>query len=130
MIKPERLDHYRSLGDDYEGPVAYDDLYRDTDGAPIQGHLTIASFGWWTRQFEAVGFVRDGAIERRIHPHLAQLGLTKYWNLYVFRVPDQPAGAGEFRSPSEIADVEKRFGFDQRVADADDLASVRAALAP
>ena len=129
-VRPERLDHYRSLGDDYEGPVAYDDLYRDADGAPVEGHLTIASFGWWTRQFEGVGFVRDGALERRIHPHLARLGLTKYWNLYVFRVPDAPAATGEQRSASEIADVEKRFGFDQRVAEAEDLARVEAALGP
>jgi hypothetical protein len=127
-VRPERLDHYRSLGDDYEGPVAYDDLYRDDDGAPVEGHLTIASFGWWTRQFEAAGFVRDGALERRIHPHLARLGLTKYWNLYVFRVPDAPVITGEQRSVSEIADVEKRLGFDERVADPEDLARVQAAL--
>ena len=41
---------------------------------PIQGHLTIASFAWWTRQFEAAGFERDAATERRIHPHLARSG--------------------------------------------------------
>ena len=80
-------------------------------GAPIEGHLTIASFGWWTRQFEAAGFVRDADIERRIHPHLARFGLTKYWNLYVLRVPDVPPATGDHRSASEIADVEKRFGL-------------------
>ena len=124
-VRPERLDHYRSLGEEYDGPVAYDDLY---DGAPIEGHLTIASFAWWTRQFEAAGFVRDGAVERRIHPHLARLGLTKYWNLYVFRVPGTSSPDYEQRSASEIADVEKRFGFDQRVADPEDFARVQAAL--
>jgi SAM-dependent methyltransferase len=129
-VKPERLDHYRGLGDGYDGPVAYDDLYRDADGAPIQGHLTIASFAWWTRQFEAAGFERDAETERRIHPVLAQLGLTKYWNLYVFRVPGVPEATTDARSASEIADVEKRLGFDQRVADAEDLARVRAALGP
>jgi SAM-dependent methyltransferase len=127
-VRPERLDYYRSLGDAYEGPVAYDDLYRDSDGAPIEGHLTIASFGWWTRQFEAAGFVRDAEIERRIHPHLARFGLTKYWNLYVLRVPDVPPATGDHRSASEIADVEKRFGLDERVAAEDDLESVRAAV--
>jgi len=129
-VRPERLDHYRSLGDGFDGPVAYDDLYRDHDGAPIEGHLTIASFAWWTRAFETAGFVRDGAVERRIHPHLARLGLTKYWNLYVFRVPDASASTGEQRSASEIADVEKRFGFDERVADPEDMARVVAALGP
>jgi hypothetical protein len=127
-VRPERLDYYRSLGDRYDGPVVYDDLYRDDDGAPIEGHLTIASFAWWTRQFEAAGFVRDGALETRIHPHLARLGLTKYWNLYVFRVAGVPATSGEQRSASEIADVEKRFGFDRRVADPEDLARVQATL--
>jgi hypothetical protein len=127
-VRPERLDHYRALGDDYEGPVAYDDLYRDSDGAPVEGHLTIASFAWWTRQFEAAGFVRDDTIERRIHPHLARLGLTKYWNLYVFRVPGAQPPAGEQRSAAEIATIEKRFGFDERVADPEDLARVEAAL--
>jgi hypothetical protein len=129
-VRPERLDYYRSLGDGYDGPVAYDDLYRDDDGAPVQGHLTIASFAWWTRQFEAAGFERDASIERRIHPHLARLGLTKYWNLYVFRVPGTPAAAGDHRSASEIADVEKRFGFNERVADPEDLARVEAVLGP
>ena len=63
-----------------------------------------------------------------MHPHLARFGLTKYWNLYVFRVPDVAAAIGEQRSASEIADVEKRLGFDERVADPEDLASVKAAL--
>ena len=35
-VRPERLDYYRSLGESYDGPVAYDDLYRDADGAPIR----------------------------------------------------------------------------------------------
>jgi hypothetical protein len=110
--------------------VAYDDLYRDDDGAPVQGHLTIASFAWWTRQFEAAGFERDAALERRIHPHLARIGLTKYWNLYVFRVPGVSDATSEHRSPSEIEDAEKRFGLDERVADPEDLARVVAALGP
>jgi SAM-dependent methyltransferase len=127
-VRPERLDHYRALGDEFEGPVAFDDLYRDEHGEPVEGHLTIASFSWWTRQFEAAGFVRDGSVERRIHPHLARLGLTKYWNLYVLRVPGTPSPAAELRGATEIADVEKRFSFGERVADPDDLARVRAAL--
>jgi hypothetical protein len=127
-VRPERLDYYRSLGDGYDGPVPYDDLYRDADGAPVQGHLTIASFAWWTRQFESAGFVRESVTERRIHPHLARLGLTKYWNLYVFRVPGVESPADELRSASEVATIEKRFGFDERVADPEDLARVEAAL--
>ena len=72
--------------------------------------------------------MRDAAVERRMHPQLARFGLTKYWNLYVFRVPDVPAAIGELRSASEIAAVDTRLGFDARVADPEDLASVKAAL--
>jgi len=127
-VRPERLDHYRSLGAGFEGPIPYDDLYRDETGQPVEGHLTIASFAWWTKQFEAAGFERDGDLERRMHPHLARFGLTKYWNLYVFRVPGVPPARAEQRSPQEIAEVERRLGFDRRVADPEDLARVEAAL--
>ncbi|HEX9968532.1 MAG TPA: class I SAM-dependent methyltransferase, partial [Acidimicrobiales bacterium] len=128
-VRPERLDHYRSLGPEYDGPIPYDDLYRDARGEPIEGHLTIASFRWWTRQFEDAGFVRCGATERRIHPHLARFGLTKYWNLYVLRTPSV-AEPAEVRTPAEIADVERRFGLDSRTADPDDVKAVEAAIGP
>jgi SAM-dependent methyltransferase len=127
-VRPERLDHYRSLGPGYDGPVPHEDLFRDERGEPIEGHLTIASFRWWTRQFEAAGFVRCGQVERRIHPDLARFGLTKYWNLYVLRTPDAPEPRPGLRSPQEVADVERRFGLDQRTADPEDLRSVEEAL--
>jgi hypothetical protein len=110
-VRPERLEHYRALGDAYEGPIPFEDLYRDERGDPIEGHLTIASFGWWTKQFEAAGFVRCNEVEQRMHPHLAHLGLSDYWNLYVFRTPDAPEPGGDVRTPAEIADVEKRLGL-------------------
>ncbi|HEX2039535.1 MAG TPA: methyltransferase domain-containing protein [Acidimicrobiales bacterium] len=128
-VRPERLDHYRSLGPDYDGPVPYDDLFRDAQGEPVEGHLTIASFRWWTRQFEGAGFVRCGATERLIHPHLARFGLTKYWNLYVLRAPDAPEPTDAVRSPTKIAAVERRWGLDGRSADPDDLRAVEQALA-
>jgi len=127
-VRPERLEHYRALGDAYDGPVPYEDLYRDEHGRPVEGHLTIASFRWWTRAFEAAGLIRCAAVERRMHPVLAQLGLTKYWNLYVLRVPDAPEPTGEARPRDEIAAVEHRLGFDARRADPDDLDRVRAAF--
>ncbi len=34
------------------------DLARDARGNLLEGHVTIASYRWWTRQFEAAGFVR------------------------------------------------------------------------
>ena len=126
-IKPDRLDYYRSLGEGFDGPVPYNDLNRDEQGRPIEGHLTIASFAWWTRQFEAAGLTRCAAVERLIHPELARFGLTKYWNLYVLRVAGVDEPAGDLRSPSEIADVEHRFGLDGRVAAPEDLARLQLA---
>ena len=126
---PDRLDHYRSLSPGYEGPIPYEDIYRDAGGEPIEGHLTLASFSWWTKRFEEAGFLRCGEVERRIHPQLARFGLTKYWNLYVFRLPGVEPQAGELHSPEDIASVERSFGLDGRVGSPDDLAAVEAGLA-
>src|SRR5205814_4046776 len=38
-VRVERVPHYESLGPDFEGPVAYGDLYRDARGEPVEGHL-------------------------------------------------------------------------------------------
>jgi SAM-dependent methyltransferase len=123
-VRWEVIDDYRAKGPEYDGPVPYEDLFRDEQGEPVEGHLTIASFRWWTRQFEAAGFVRCGEVERRIHPDLARFGLTKYWNLYVLRAPNAPVPAAGLRSPEEVADVERRFTLDTRVADPEDLRRV------
>ena len=128
-VRPERLDHYRSLGPDYDGPVPYDDIYRDVTGEPIEGHLTMASFRWWTGVFEQAGLVRCGEIERAIHPELARFGLTKYWNLYVFRLPGVTPPPRSPRTPDEIAELEGRWHLDKREADPEDLAAVEAGLA-
>ena len=127
-VRPERLEHYRELGPGYDGPVPYDDLFRDARGEPIEGHLTIASFAWWTRQFEAAGFLRCGLTERAMHPELARFGQTKYWNLYVLRTPSAPEPLAPARSEAELLEVERRFGLDGRTAAADDLAAVAEAL--
>ncbi|MDP9388562.1 MAG: class I SAM-dependent methyltransferase [Actinomycetota bacterium] len=129
-VRDERVPHYESLGPDYEGPIPFEDLYRDARGEPIEGHLTIASFAWWTARFADAGFVRCGEVERRMHPHLARFGLTKYWNLYVFRVPDAPEPGPDVRTPEEIARWEANFGLDRRQAAPEDLAAVAAALMP
>lgn len=127
-VPDARLDHYYSLGPSYEGPVPHEDLYRDETGEPIEGHLTIASFSWWTKQFEAAGFVRCGEVERRIHPDLARFGLTKYWNLYVLRAADAPVPVAGIRSAAEVADVERRFSLDTRTADPEDVRRVEESL--
>jgi SAM-dependent methyltransferase len=127
-VKDDRVEHYESLGPSYTGPVPYDDLYRDASGEPIEGHLTIASFAWWTEQFERAGFVRCASTERRLHPVLARFGLTKYWNLYVFRVPETLEPSGDLHPEEAIADVERRFGLDRRTASPEDLATLAEAL--
>ncbi|MGH9023003.1 MAG: class I SAM-dependent methyltransferase, partial [Acidimicrobiia bacterium] len=129
-VRPERLDHYRSLGPSYEGPVPYEDLYRDEAGRPIEGHLTIASFAWWTKRFEEAGFVRCGEVEELIHPDLARFGLTKYWNLYVLRLPSAPSPRPRRLSTEAVSEVERRFALDSRPTDPADFAAVRAALGP
>jgi hypothetical protein len=108
-VRPERLEYYQSLGDAYDGPIPFDDLYRDEHGDPIEGHLTIASFAWWTRQFEAAGFIRCARAEQLMHPILERRGLRGFWNLYVFRTPDAPEPDTDLRTAAEVADVEKRF---------------------
>ncbi len=128
-VRDEVLERYQALGDDYDGPVPFEDLYRDSSGEPIEGHLTVASFRWWTRRFEETGFERCGVMERRMHPLLARFGLTKYWNLYVLRVPGTPVpGPDPLRTPDELAALEQRWHLDERVADPADIEAVRRAL--
>lgn len=102
----ERLEHYRSLGPQYDGPIPNEDLMRDANGQPIEGHLTIASFAWWTSQFEAAGFRRNGELERAMHPDLKRYGRTGWWDLYVFQVPGAEAPI-PVKDNSELKRVEK-----------------------
>ena len=127
-VRDDRVADYEAKGPGFEGPVAYDDLYRDARGEPIEGHLTIASFGWWTRMFAEAGFVRCPDVERRMHPHLARFGLTKYWNLYVFRTADAVEPIADARTAAEIADIERRWKLDTRKAQPEDLEAVARAL--
>ncbi len=90
-VRPERLEHYRGLPATFDGPIPFGDLERDVDGEPVEGHLTIASFGWWTRQFANAGMTRRPDIEARIYADIEPAGLTPWWNLYVFSA----AGASE-----------------------------------
>ncbi|MHB8664810.1 MAG: class I SAM-dependent methyltransferase [Acidimicrobiales bacterium] len=109
----DRLDYYDALDGTYDGPVPYEDLLRDLRGHPIQGHLTIASFRWWTQQFQAAGFERCGQLEERLYPDVDRLGRTGWWNLYVMRVPGVDLPPPELRQPDEIAEVEERWALDQ-----------------
>jgi SAM-dependent methyltransferase len=127
-VLPERLEHYKALGPDFEGPVPLEDLNRDAAGNPLEGHLTIASFAWWTKRFEEAGLVRCGEVERRMHPDLARFGLTKYWNLYVLRTPETPVPAADLHPPAKVDEVEQRWHLNERAFDPDDVRAVEDAL--
>jgi hypothetical protein len=52
---------------DFPDPARLEHLKLDKDGYPQEGHLTIASFRWWTENFTDRGFIRRGDIEQRIN---------------------------------------------------------------
>jgi SAM-dependent methyltransferase len=127
-VREEVLPRYWAYGDGYDGPVPFDDIERDATGAPLEGHLTMASFRWWTERFADAGFDRLGEVERAIHPHLARFGLTKYWNLYVFAVPGAEVPTGPVRTADALAERERLWRLDTRTSDPEDLARVHEAL--
>src|ERR1700722_18580653 len=98
-VRHERLDHYRSLSDSFDGPVPFEDLATDVDGNPVEGHLTIASYRWWTNRFEDAGMTRRPDIEARIHADIAPAGLTPWWTLYVFAASGAPEAIAVPRTP-------------------------------
>ena len=89
-VRPERVDHYRGLGPGYLGPVPEADLAVDAEGHLVEGHLTIASFEWWTEQFARAGFTRCTDVERRIYADIEPAGLAPFWNAYVLKVDGAP----------------------------------------
>ncbi len=96
-VRPERLVHYEALGE-FDGPIPSEDLAVDAAGVPVEGHLTIASFDWWTARFAEVGFDRWADVEQRLYADIAPAGLGAFWNLYVFAVPEAPF---ELATPKE-----------------------------
>lgn len=98
-VRPERLDHYERLGASFDGPVPYEDLARDAEGEPVEGHLTIASFGWWSARFLDGGFQRCPDVERRIYADIEPANLAPFWNVYVFAAPDADPRMAEPRQP-------------------------------
>lgn len=98
-VRPERLEHYQALGDAFEGPVPEEDLAVDAEGMPVEGHLTIASYDWWTKRFAEAGFDRWADVERRLYADIAPAGLGQFWNLYVFALPETPEALAAPRHP-------------------------------
>ena len=115
-VRDDRVAYYESLGPQYEGPVPHIDIYRDVRGSPIEGHLTLASFSWWTKRFEEAGFVRAIDLEHRFYRDIQRFGLLIYWNLYVFRLPGVAPPEGAARPAEEVASLERRWGLDERAA--------------
>jgi len=113
-VRTERLEHYRELGIDYDGPVPYADLARDELDRPIQGHIAVASFNWWTRQFEAAGFRRLGDVELAMHPVVGRFDLSVAWNLYVFHVDSKAPAAPPVRTEEELTELERRWRLAER----------------
>lgn len=89
-VKPLVLARYEN-NPDFDGPVPIEDLLTDKEGLPLQGHLTIASFKWWTAKFAGHGFSRRGDIEKLINNDESLVG-TSMWNVYVFQKPHPGSG--------------------------------------
>lgn len=81
---------FSALGPEYDGPIPEDGLALDTRGQPLEGHLTIASFRWWRRHFEAAGLVHCGEAEVALYEALAAYNLQGFFDFYVFRHPSAP----------------------------------------
>lgn len=107
-VRWSRVEHYNALGPEYDGPVPFYDLLKDADGTPIEGHLTIASFRWWTRQFARAGLERCPEIEAALQPDVERLGLRGIWDLYVLRKPGASAQPIR-RAPEALAALEHRW---------------------
>ncbi len=111
----EQLETYKRMGPFYEGPVPHEDLFTDVRGQPIEGHLTIASFSWWSARFAEVGLIRRPDIELAMHPVLARCGQTEFWNLYVLERSASPQLAGLIpRTEAELREVEARWRLFER----------------
>lgn len=113
-VRAEVLDRYLDLGPGYDGPIPYDDLQRDGDGKPLEGHLCIASYEWWASRFERAGFRRVDEIEQAMHPVLGRFDLSASWNLYVFHVADAPAPPAPERTELELARRERQWKLTER----------------
>ncbi|MBL8936036.1 MAG: hypothetical protein JNM69_15875, partial [Archangium sp.] len=79
------LAHYKALPPEFDGPIPEADLAVDAEGHPVEGHVCIASFAWWRRQFEAAGLVADASLDQWAHEKLKPHGLHIYLDWMTFR---------------------------------------------
>jgi SAM-dependent methyltransferase len=113
-VRMERLEHYKELGPAYDGPIPFEDLALDGTGGPVEGHLTIASYAWWTRQFENAGFVRQPEVEKAMHPVIGRFDLSVAWDLYVFHVDSRDPAPMVKRREAQLAELEQRWNLTER----------------
>lgn len=57
---------------DFPDPALQEHLLVDRHGFPLQGHITIASFRWWTETFLRHGYIRCGDLERIVNTEIEQ----------------------------------------------------------
>jgi ubiquinone/menaquinone biosynthesis C-methylase UbiE len=98
---------------DFPDPAPVENLMLDKDGYPIHGHLTVASFRWWTEMLTQHGFVRRGDVEMQINRD-QELVRTGQWSSYVFEKPhivaDAEAWMEQLSAVTQLADCP--FGSD------------------
>ncbi len=92
-VKTERQPSLEALGEDFDGPIAAEDLARDSRGEPLEGHLTIASFRWWRDLFKRAGLLHCPDIEVAMYRELEQFHLEGFLDFYVFRRPETAVSA-------------------------------------
>lgn len=85
---------------DFPDPALLEHLPLDRRGFPLQGHITIASFRWWTEHFLRRGFTRRGDFERRVNSDIeaARIG---WLNCMVFE-KTVPAGQPACTAPASV----------------------------
>jgi hypothetical protein len=64
-IKKE-FEHLYEKEMDFPEPALLEHLAHDRKGFPVEGHVTIASFRWWSENFISRGFIRRGDLEKKL----------------------------------------------------------------
>jgi hypothetical protein len=83
---------------DAEANRPFRKLILDPQGNPHHGHLTLATWRWWTDQFEAAGLERQRWLEREIYTH--PWADPNTWHFYVFCHPG--VAERERRAPAVV----------------------------
>jgi hypothetical protein len=63
------------------------------DGVPHHGHISLASYRWWTEFFLLHGWVRHGDMERRLADSASAVLRKHHYNPYVLEQQDPPVKA-------------------------------------